>query len=145
MHDQIIINLSNISERRKNSYIDWADAGGNKLILADIEFYTNEEDEPEETPIPTDTPAPTDTRPDRYSGSDRHLAPDETPEPSGTPISVIGATVTKTETDQEYIFDVELEQPHDNCNVYVAIYDENHCLIAVRIASLDTTKKRVSQ
>ena len=61
--------------------------------------------------------------------------------PSGTPISVIGATVTKTETDQEYIFDVELEQPHDNCNVYVAIYDENHCLIAVRIASLDTTKK----
>jgi len=23
----------------------------------------------------------------------------------------------------------------------VAIYDENHCLIAVRIASLDTTKK----
>lgn len=83
---------------------------------------------PDISPMPEVTVKPTSTP---------SVTPDISPTPATTPTPEI--TVTKTETDTAYIFDVSVIKKYDKCNVYAAIYNENGVL-----TSLDKTLLEMS-
>lgn len=86
---------------------------------------------------------------DIYYGNDKlenvtihfnSAAPSETPTPTPTPVPVTTPEITKSETDTEYIFEVDAEGKYEDCYVYVAVYDENGALIEINCVPLDTAE-----
>lgn len=58
--------------------------------------------------------------------------------PSPTPIPTTTAKITKTETAENYTFEVNAEDKHEDCYVYAVTYDENGTLLGVNKVELDT-------
>mgnify|MGYP003015123663 FL=1 len=59
--------------------------------------------------------------------------------PKQTPIPITKATITKTETDITYDFDVATENTYEDCYVYAAMYDENGLLTGFNRVPLETS------
>ena len=80
-----------------------------------------------------------------YMGASSKPTPTPTPVPTPkpTPIPTTTANVVMNETETGYIFAVTPETAYENCNVYVAVYDENNMLVAVALSELETAESTV--
>lgn len=64
--------------------------------------------------------------------------PDEPDDPAPV-LPVTTATVTMSQTETMYSFEVETEDSYENCYVYAALYDENGILLSVNTVPLEDT------
>ena len=81
----------------------------------------------EVTIVPTDTPGPT-----------AETTVEPTDEPTETDIPEFQG-ITMAETENSYIFEIDIDKKPDDCFVYTAIYDESGILISVNKENLDTS------
>lgn len=54
------------------------------------------------------------------------------------PLEIVDAIVEKTETESQYVFEIESEVKYKNCSAYAVLYNEDHTLNGIVKVPLET-------